>query len=129
MRSFKSICMVAASLSLVLGLVSMGVAQEKQVECAPASETEKSIMPSQVPASPAPIGNPAMGAALYETCVPCHTLKGNGISGKTEAKLMASMQNYQTGTFSGAKVQQMQTLLRGLSQEQLIDLARYISKM
>lgn len=129
MRSLEKMSLAAVSLALVLGSVSVGVAQQKKVDGIPASEVEKVITPGQIPASPPPMGNPATGAALYENCVPCHSLKGNGIAGKTEASLMASMQNYQTGTFKEPKVQKMQSILRGLSQEQLMDLARYISKM
>lgn len=74
-------------------------------------------------------GRPAEGATLYEACTPCHTLKGNGIAGKPEAELMSKMKHYQTGTFENSKVKVMQNVMKGMSDQQLLDLSAYITKM
>ena len=74
-------------------------------------------------------GNPAVGASLYENCVPCHTLQGKGIAGLPESVLMEKMEAYQNGTYDDPKIQGMQQVLQPLSQQQLLDLAAYITKM
>lgn len=124
----STILLTVISLYLIGG-VAAGIASSKKVDGIPEGEVEAVITPGEIPKGPAPIGNPATGAALYENCTPCHGLNGKGVAGKSEARLMAAMQNFQTGTFSDQKVLKMQGILRGLSQEQLVDLARYISKM
>ena len=63
-------------------------------------------------------GNPSEGATLYDSCVPCHTLNGNGLAGKSVSDLMDKMKAYQ-----------MQQVLKPLSDKQLLDLAAYINKM
>lgn len=123
-----TVLLAVLSLSL-LGGVASGVASPQKVDGIPKNEVEAVITPGQMPKSPAPIGNPATGAALFEQCTPCHGMDGKGVAGKSEAQLMAAMQNFQTGTFTNPKVLKMQGILRGLSQEQLADLARYINKM
>lgn len=74
-------------------------------------------------------GNPAIGAELYDTCVPCHTLNGNGVAGLPIPELMSKMKAYQTGTFTDPKVIGMQEVLQPLSEQQLLDLATYMTKM
>ena len=74
-------------------------------------------------------GNPSEGAALYDGCVPCHTLNGNGLAGKPVSELMDKMKAYQSGTFTDAKLLGMQQVLKPLSDKQLLDLAAYINKM
>ena len=74
-------------------------------------------------------GNPATGAALYESCVPCHTLTGKGLAGKPADTLVEKMKKYQTVTSDNPKVQAMQKALAPMSQQDLLDLAAYISKM
>ena len=74
-------------------------------------------------------GNPARGASLFESCAPCHTYTGKGVAGLPEETLMQKMQQYQTGTFDNPKVQSMQKVLQPMSQQDLLDLAAYISKM
>ena len=74
-------------------------------------------------------GNPATGATLYDQCVPCHTLNGNGLAGKNVQTLMTEMKNYQTGTYTAPKVVKMQEMLQKMSDAQLLDLAAYIAKM
>lgn len=105
------------------------MAKQQTVDGTPKSDVEKVITPGQIPSPPPPMGNPATGAALYEKCAPCHGLNGQGLAGKSEARLMASMQDIQTRTFTDAKALKMQGIMKGLSQEQLVDLARYINKM
>ena len=68
-------------------------------------------------------GNPSEGATLYDSCVPWHTLNGNGLD------LMDKMKAYQSGTFTDAKLLGMQQVLKPLSDKQLLDLAAYINKM
>ena len=53
-------------------------------------------------------GNPSEGATLYDSCVPCHTLNGNGLAGKSVSDLMDKMKAYQSGTFTDAKLLGMQ---------------------
>lgn len=74
-------------------------------------------------------GKPGVGATLYDSCVPCHTLNGNGIAGLPVQELMTKMKNYQSGTFNEPKVQKMQKVLQPMSDTQLLDLAAYITKM
>lgn len=74
-------------------------------------------------------GKPGVGATLYDNCVPCHTLNGNGIAGLSVQELMTKMKHYQSGTFSNPKVQGMQKVLTPMSDAQLLDLAAYITKM
>ena len=66
---------------------------------------------------------------LYDSCVPCHTLNGNGLAGKSVSDLMDKMKAYQSGTFTDAKLLGMQQVLKPLSDKQLLDLAAYINKM
>ena len=68
-------------------------------------------------------GNPSEGATLYDSCVPCHTLNGNGLAGKSVSDLMDKMKAYQSGTFTDAKLLGMQQVLKPLSDKQLLDLA------
>lgn len=63
------------------------------------------------------------------SCVPCHTLNGNGLAGKSVSDLMDKMKAYQSGTFTDAKLLGMQQVLKPLSDKQLLDLAAYINKM
>lgn len=74
-------------------------------------------------------GNPSEGATLYDSCVPCHTLNGNGIAGKSVNDLMNKMKGFQSGTFTTPKIVSMQQVLQPLSDKQLLDLAAYINKM
>ena len=74
-------------------------------------------------------GNPSEGATLYDSCVPCHTLNGNGLAGKSVSDLMDKMKAYQSGTFTDAKLLGMQQVLKPLSDKQLLDLAAYINKL
>lgn len=73
--------------------------------------------------------NPAHGASLFEQCATCHTYNGNGIAGLPEKELIEKMQKYQNGTFTKPKVIGMQKVLKPMSQQDLWDLAAYISKM
>ena len=57
-------------------------------------------------------GNPSEGATLYDSCVPCHTLNGNGLAGKSVSDLMDKMKAYQSGTFTDAKLLGMQQVLK-----------------
>ncbi len=75
------------------------------------------------------IGNPATGAELYDACVPCHTLQGKGIAGLKEDVLIGKMKEYQAGTYADPKIQGMQKVLQSMSDQQLFDLAAYITKM
>ncbi len=106
-----------------------GSAQQKLTQ--PGLEIEVIETPGKLPPLPqAPqIGDPARGAALYKNCVSCHGSQGRGVAGQTEGQLMAAMQNYQTGSYTNRHVVKMQRVLRTLSQDQLADLAAYISKM
>lgn len=74
-------------------------------------------------------GNPASGASLYESCVPCHTLMGKGLAGQPEAQLVSKMTAIQTGTFTNAKAAEMQKVLKPMTAQQILDLASYITKM
>ena len=74
-------------------------------------------------------GNPSEGATLYDSCVPCHTLNGNGLAGKSVSDLMDKMKAYQSGTFTDAKLLGRQQVLKPLSDKQLLDLAAYINMM
>ena len=82
-----------------------------------------------VEAQSAPEGNAARGASLFEACVPCHTMTGKGVAGLPVERLMSKMQNFQTGQFDNPKVQEMQQVLRPMTQQDLLDLASYITKM
>ena len=72
-------------------------------------------------------GNPSEGATLYDSCVPCHTLNGNGLAGKSVSDLMDKMKAYQSGTFTDAKLLGMQQVLKPLSDKQLLDLAANVA--
>ena len=74
-------------------------------------------------------GNPAVGASLYDGCVPCHGLNGKGLAGTPEDKLMTQMKNIQTGIFSDPKKVEMHRVMNAMNRQQLQDLAAYISKM
>ena len=74
-------------------------------------------------------GNPSEGATLYDSCVPCHTLNGNGLAGMSVPDLMEKMKGFQTGTSTDGKMVGMQNVLKPLSDKQLLDLAAYINKM
>ncbi|WP_294511883.1 c-type cytochrome [uncultured Bilophila sp.] len=74
-------------------------------------------------------GNPSEGATLYDSCVPCHTLNGNGLAGMSVPDLMEKMKGFQTGTYTDGKMVGMQNVLKPLSDKQLLDLAAYINKM
>ena len=82
-----------------------------------------------IAASNAPEGNPAVGAELFNSCVPCHTLNGNGVAGKPVQELLTKMRQYQTGTFDNPKVQGMQKALQSMNEQNLLDLAAYMTKM
>lgn len=77
----------------------------------------------------APQGNPALGAELYNKCTPCHGLDGKGMAGKPAENLLMKMQAYQNGTFNAPKIENMQKVLKTMNQQNLIDLAAYISQM
>lgn len=87
------------------------------------------MMAGQAQSQDWPEGRPAEGAALYKSCTPCHSLQGNGIAGKAVPDLMAKMKHYQAGTFKNPKILGMQGALKGMSDQQLMDLASYITKM
>lgn len=74
-------------------------------------------------------GNPANGASLYGSCVPCHTLMGKGLAGQPEATLVTKMQAIQQGSFTQPKVMEMQKVLAPMTQQEVFDLASYITKM
>lgn len=74
-------------------------------------------------------GDPANGASLFESCVPCHTLMGKGIAGQPEDKLVSKMTAIQTGTFTNPKAVEMQKVLQPMTAQQILDLASYITKM
>lgn len=74
-------------------------------------------------------GDPAAGAALFENCVPCHTLMGKGIAGQPEDQLVSKMTAIQNGTFTNPKALEMQKVLKPMSEQQVFDLASYITKM
>ena len=74
-------------------------------------------------------GSPERGAKLYSACAPCHTMKGNGIAGNPEAELLEKMQGYRSGVFSEGKIKRMQEALQGLNEQELLDVAAYISTM
>ncbi|MEG2172242.1 MAG: tat pathway signal sequence [Desulfovibrionaceae bacterium] len=74
-------------------------------------------------------GNPADGAALYEGCVPCHTLMGKGIAGQPEGQLVSKMTAIQNGSFTNPKAIEMQNVLKPMSPQQILDLAAYITGM
>ena len=74
-------------------------------------------------------GNPSEGATLYDSCVPCHTLNGNGLAGMSVPDLMEKMKGFPTGTYTDGKMVGMQNVLKPLSDKQLLDLAAYINKM
>ena len=57
-------------------------------------------------------GNPSEGATLYDSCVPCHTLNGNGLAGKSVSDLMDKMKAYQSGTFTDAKLLGIEAAVR-----------------
>lgn len=74
-------------------------------------------------------GNPARGASLYEACVPCHTLQPKAMAGKPAEALLQKMLGYQKMTTDNPKIQGMKKTLDPLNQQDLMDLAAYISKM
>ena len=125
MRSFlKYAAVMAAPLLFAAGAV--------QAQMAPPQGQLEVVTESQAPA-PAQQwpdgGNPSEGAALYDSCVPCHTLNGNGMAGKSISDLMNKMKAYQSGTYTDPKVAGMHKVLAPLSDQQLLDLAAYINKM
>lgn len=125
MRSFlKYAAVMAAPLLLAAGAAQAQLAPPQgQLEVVTES-------PAPAPAQQWPDGgNPSAGAALYDTCVPCHTLNGNGIAGKSVSDLMTKMKGYQGGSYSDPKMAGMHKVLAPLSDQQLLDLAAYINKM
>ena len=125
MRSFlKYAAVMAAPLLFAAGAV--------QAQMAPPQGQLEVVTESQAPA-PAQQwpdgGNPSEGAALYDSCAPCHTLNGNGMAGKSISDLMNKMKAYQSGTYTDPKMAGMHKVLAPLSDQQLLDLAAYINKM
>lgn len=125
MRSFlKYAALMAAPLLLAVGAA--------QAQLAPPQGELEVVTESQAPA-PAQQwpdgGNPSQGAALYDSCVPCHTLNGNGLAGKSISDLMNKMKAYQSGTYTDPKMAGMHKVLAPLSDQQLLDLAAYMNKM
>lgn len=125
MRSFlKYAAFMAAPLLLAAGAA--------QAQMAPPQGQLEVVTESQAPA-PAQQwpdgGNPSQGAALYDSCVPCHTLNGNGLAGKSVSDLMNKMKAYQGGTYTDPKLAGMHKVLAPLSDQQLLDLAAYMNKM
>lgn len=74
-------------------------------------------------------GNPANGAALYESCVPCHSLTGKGLAGQPEAQLVNKMTAIQGASLTKPKAIEMQNILKPMSEQQILDLASYITTM
>jgi len=74
-------------------------------------------------------GNPANGAALYESCIPCHTATGKGLAGVAEDTLVKKMVAIQNGTPTKAKGKAMQKVLKPMNTQQLMDIASYLNKM
>lgn len=74
-------------------------------------------------------GNPAKGASLYESCVPCHTLQGKGVAGLPVDTLVQKMAGYQTMKTDNPKIVGMQKALAPMSKQDILDLAAYITKM
>lgn len=74
-------------------------------------------------------GNPAVGAELFNSCTPCHGLQGKSVAGLPEKELMQKMEAYRQGTYNDAQTVKMQKILQQMSQQQLFDLAAYMTKM
>ena len=116
---------------LMLGIVMLaGTSVQVQAEQLAQPGLEIEIIRTDKPLPPPPppprMGDPVKGAALYEQCVSCHGLQAKGLTGQTEAELMAEMQNYQMNTYTDPRILKMQRILNGMSQEQLLNIAAYI---
>lgn len=123
---------MSKKMMLMLGIVMLagaGVQAKAEQLVQPGLEVEiiRTDKPLPPPPPPPRMGNPANGAALYERCVSCHGLNAKNLAGQTEADLMAEMQNYQMNTYTNPRIVKMQQILNGMTQEQLLDIAAYIS--
>lgn len=131
MRAFlKYAVVMAAPLILAAGAAHANMQMQTQPQGELEVVTESQAQPQPQAQQQWPDGgNPSVGATLYDTCVPCHTLNGNGIAGKSISDLMNKMKAYQGGTYSDEKLAGMHKVLAPLSDQQLLDLAAYINKM
>lgn len=74
-------------------------------------------------------GNPSEGAALYNNCVPCHGLNGEGIAHMQPELFVDYVEKAKLATFENPQLKKMQKIFLTLSKQQIDDLAAYVSKM
>ncbi|AYQ86587.1 MULTISPECIES: c-type cytochrome [Burkholderia] len=83
------------------------------------------------------VGNPAQGQARFGACVACHGANGSlptspafpKIGGQNAAYLAAALHAYKSGQRNGGTAQMMQPMARGLSDQDIDDLAAYIATL
>ncbi len=68
------------------------------------------------------------GADLYKKCVGCHTAQPK-FAGKPVEELNKKMMHYRDGSFEKPKVKGMQKSLSGMSDADLMTLAKYLNGM
>ena len=112
----------------IMVLTGVGVQAQAEQLAQPGLEIEiiRTDKPLPPPPPPPRIGDPVKGAVLYEQCVSCHGLEAKGLTGQTEAELMAEMQTFQMNAYTEPRILKMQRILNGMSQEQLLDISAYI---
>ena len=80
-------------------------------------------------------GNAAKGQKLYASCIQCHGEKGEGnpaqkapkIAGQHDWYIISSIKAFQAG--KDRKNPTMLPYIKGLSEQDIADLAAYVSKM
>ena len=75
-------------------------------------------------------GDVAAGEKLYKaSCMSCHKEKPGKMAGKPVADLVAKTKKYKTMACPTGKVATMQQAIKGLSDQQITDIAVYLNSM
>ncbi len=74
-------------------------------------------------------GDPVRGAALYVKCSGCHGLDGGKLAGQAENTLLDKMHAIKAHPSDKPKIQAMYKMFNGMTEQELLDLAAYMTKM
>jgi len=73
-------------------------------------------------------GDPVKGATLFEQCASCHGNKVKLSAGLAEGPFVEKLMMIQKKTYTASKPLKMQAKLKALNDQQLYDLASFITK-